>query len=269
MDVILLVLTYAGLGAVAGLLAGLLGVGGGLVMVPGLYWVLTGQGLEAGAMHIAVATSMAVIIPTGLMSARSHAKRGAVDWALWRRWLPGVIAGVVAGTLFANHMDKDSLRLFFGIALLCLAGLLLWTPHEIKGRTLPETRGAMLPLGAVIGIVSAMAGIGGATLSVPMMRWMNRPLPRAIGTASALGVAIAIPACIMYLLLTPAGVVDAPWVVGSVHIKAAACLALASMPMAPVGARLTHSLPVRTLKIIFVSFMTVIAVKLLGEGRFW
>jgi uncharacterized protein len=217
-------------------------------------------------MHIAVATSMAVIIPTGFMSARSHAKRGGVDWELWWRWLPGVIGGVIAGTLLANHMPKEILRLFFGILLMLLAGLLLWTPHENSYKQIPEKPFVMLPLGAFIGIVSAIAGIGGATLSVPAMRWMNRPMPRAIGTASALGVVIAIPACIMYLLLTPQGTAHTPWVIGSVHLKAALFLALASMPMAPVGAKLTHTLPVRTLKFVFAGFMFFVALKLLSEG---
>ena len=266
MDFLILALTYLALGAGAGLLAGLLGVGGGLIMVPGLYWILSGQGITEGAMHIAIATSMAVIIPTGFMSARTHAKRGGVEWPLWRRWLPGVIGGVIGGTFIANHMDTDHLRIFFGIALLLLAALLLWTPHEGDHKAVPEHWGAMLPLGALIGVVSAMAGIGGATLSVPTMRWMGRPLPKAIGTASALGVAIAIPACIMYLMLSPEGTQPMPWVVGSIHVKAAACLAVASMPMAPVGARLTHTLPVRTVKIIFVCFMTFVSLKLLTEG---
>lgn len=266
MDFIILTLAYLALGGIAGLLAGLLGVGGGLIMVPGLYWILSHQGVTEGAMHIAIATSMAVIIPTGFMSARSHAKRGGVEWALWRRWLPGVIGGVVGGTLIVGHMDTDSLRIFFGLALLALASLLLWTPHEGDHKKVPDHPLMMLPLGAGIGIVSAMAGIGGATLSVPAMRWMGRPLPRAIGTASALGVAIAIPACAMYLVLAPEGVPKTDWVVGSVHLKAAACLALASMPMAPLGAKLTHTLPVRTVKIIFVCFMAFVSLKLLTEG---
>lgn len=266
MTIAMLVLAYGGLGALTGFLAGLLGVGGGLVMVPGLYWIFTAQGFYAGAMHMAVATSMAVIIPTGFMSARAHAGRNGIDWPLWRRWLPGVLAGVIAGTLLAHLMPKDVLRTCFGILLLVLAGLLLRTPQENPYKKLPDTWAATLPLGVVIGIVSAMAGIGGATLSVPAMRWMDRPMPRAIGTASALGVAIAVPACAMYLWLVPAGAPHAPWVVGTVHLKAAACLALASMPMAPVGARLTHTLPVRTLKIVFVAFMALVSGKLLLEG---
>jgi len=266
MDFILLLLAYLALGAAAGLSAGLLGVGGGLIMVPGLYWILTHQGVTDGAMHIAIATSMAVIIPTGIMSARAHHKRGGVDWSLWRRWVPGSVIGVIIGTLTVSNMDTESLRIFFGFALLSMAGLLLWTPHEGDHKKIPEHPAAMLPLGALIGVIAAMAGIGGATLSVPIMRWMGRPLKRAIGTASALGIAIAAPACVMYLMLAPEGYVTAPWVVGSVHLKAAACLALASMPMAPVGAKLTHTLPVRTVKIIFVCFMVIVSLKLLSEG---
>lgn len=265
---LILAATYAGLGSITGLLAGLLGVGGGMVMVPALYWILSTQGLADSAMHIAVATSMAVIIPTGFVSARSHYKRGGVDWALWRRWVPGAIAGVIIGTLMASHMPKDILRIFFGTLLLMLAGLMVWTPHTSPKRQLPETLSVMLPLGALIGFISALAGIGGATLSVPAMRFMNRPLPRAIGTASALGVAIAIPACAMYLVLAPYGHVNAPWVVGSVHLKAALLIACTSLPMAPVGAKLTHTLPVRTVKIVFVFFMVLVSAKLLLEGVF-
>jgi uncharacterized membrane protein YfcA len=266
METIVFIATCLGLGAIAGILAGLLGVGGGLVMVPGLYWILSAQGLDESAMHIAVATSMAVIIPTGFMSARSHAKRGGVDWALWRKWLPGVLTGVVIGTLIANGMPKDALRIFFGVMLILLAAFLLWTPHEGPKKILPQTYPVMIPLALVIGVVSAMVGIGGATLSVPTMRWMNKPMPQAIGTASALGVAIAILACIMYLVLTPAGAAPIPGIVGSIDIKAAACLAIASMPLAPLGARLTHTLPVRTLKFVFAAFMVVVALKLLSEG---
>lgn len=266
MDMVLFVGICLSLGAVAGVLAGLLGVGGGLVMVPGLYYILTATGMAEGAMHIAVATSMAVIIPTGCMSARSHYKRGGIDWTLWKRWLPGVLTGVIMGTLIANQMPKDALRIFFGVVLILLATLLIWTPHEGPKKIVPQTLRVMIPLGLLIGVVSAMVGIGGATLSVPIMRWMNKPMPQAIGTASALGIAIAIPACIMYMILTPEGGIAGPWIVGSVDLRAAACLALASMPLAPFGARLTHTLPVRTLKFVFVGFMTLVAVKLLSEG---
>jgi uncharacterized membrane protein YfcA len=266
MEILIFIAACLGLGAVAGVLAGLLGVGGGLIMVPGLYWILSSQGLGESAIHIAIATSMAVIIPTGFMSARAHARRGGVDWALWKRWLPGVIAGVVAGTLVANAMPKAALQIFFGTALIALAAFLFWTPHEGPKKILPQTWSVMLPLGALIGVISAMVGIGGATLSVPTMRWMNKSMPVAIGTASALGVAIAIPACLMYLMLTPEGAVADPFIVGSVDLRATACLAAASMPLAPYGAKLTHAMPVRRLKLFFAAFMVLVALKLLSEG---
>lgn len=269
MDMFLLIALYLAIGSIAGFLAGLLGVGGGMIMVPALYAVFSQNGMDDQAMHMAIATSLAVIIPTGCMSAWSHNRKGGIDWALWRRWLPGTVIGVVIGAFVADAMSGAHLRLFFGLLLLALAALMLKSPTNHAHATLPDSMKTMLPAGLFVGLISSMAGVGGATVSVPVMRWLGRPMPLAIGTAAALGVVIAIPGTISFMLLDPPGAdIATPWVVGAVNVKAALMLSLASLPLAPVGAMLTHRLPREVLRRVFVGFMILVSLRLLLDGYF-
>ena len=183
-----------GAGAAGGLLAGLLGVGGGIVIVPALDLALTLAGVEpAVALHVAVATSMATIVPTSISSSRSHARRGAIDGAVVRRWSLPIVVGAFAGSLFASSVDARVLSGVFGVvALLAALKMVLPLDGVVLRQGLPAgLGGASIP--ASIGAISAMMGIGGGTLTVPAMTLCGEPVHKAVGTAALLGLWISVP----------------------------------------------------------------------------
>lgn len=248
---------YLALGAVAGLLAGLLGVGGGLVIVATLVWLLPAQGIpEAHVMHVALATSLASIVLTGISSARAHHLRGSVLWPSVRWLVPGLLLGGVVGAIFATTLSGETLR--YVVAGFCyLAGLQLafgQTRAEGSPGAVPTSPG-LSAAGVGIGAVSAVVGIGGGSLTVPLLVWLGVAPVRAVGTSSACGVAIALAAAAGYVGLgPPAGTLPAgSW--GYIYLPAAAGIALASILAAPWGTRLAHRLSGTTLKRVFALFL--------------
>lgn len=248
---------YLALGASAGLLAGLLGVGGGLVIVAALAWILPAQGIPAEhAMHVALATSLASIVLTGLSSARSHHKRGSVMWrsVLWL--VPGLVLGGWLGAGLATTLAGDTLRwAVAGFCFLAAAQLALGQPRARATRTeAPATPGLTLA-GIGIGGLSAIVGIGGGSLTVPLLVWLGVAPVRAVGTSSACGVAIGLASAASYIGHGPvAGSLPAgSW--GYVYLPAAAGVALASILTAPWGARLAHRLSGGALKRVFALFL--------------
>jgi uncharacterized membrane protein YfcA len=253
-----------GAGAAGGLLAGLLGVGGGIIIVPVLDLALTLAGVDpAVAMHVAVATSMATIVPTSISSSRSHAKRGAVDGDVVRHWSLPIVIGSLAGALLAASVDARVLSGVFGVvALFAALKMLLPLDHLVLRPSLPRgVGGAALP--ASIGAVSAMMGIGGGTLSVPSMTLCGVPVHKAVGTAALLGLWISVPATLGYLLASTEGEVVPPWSIGHVSLPGFAIIAPVSWLVAPVGARLAHSLDRRRLSAAFGVFLLVVAARML------
>jgi uncharacterized membrane protein YfcA len=253
-----------GAGAAGGLLAGLLGVGGGIVIVPALDLALTLAGVDpAVALHVAVATSMATIVPTSISSSRSHAKRGAVDGEVVRRWGLPIVIGSLAGALLASSVDARVLSGVFGVvALLAALKMLLPLDQVVLRPSLPGgLGGAALP--ASIGAVSAMMGIGGGTLSVPAMTLCGEPVHKAVGTAALLGLWISVPATLGYLLANTAGEVIPPWTVGHVSLPGFAIVSPVAWLVAPLGARLAHSLDRRRLSAAFGAFLLLVAARML------
>lgn len=188
-------------GAVGGVLAGLLGVGGGIVIVPVLDTALGFAKVDpAIRMHVAVATSLATIVPTSISSSRAHNKKGAVDFALLKRWAVPIFLGSIAGTLVAAQVDSTVLAAVFGvIALLVAVKMLLPLENVTIASDVP--RGVTAPLlPAFIGVLSSMMGIGSGTLSVPILTLLNRPIHHAVGTAALFGLLISLPATIAYVL---------------------------------------------------------------------
>jgi uncharacterized membrane protein YfcA len=253
---------YVGLGLVVGFVAGLLGVGGGLIIVPVLIMLLHAQGLAAGIEpQLALGTSLASILFTSLSSVRAHHRHGAVEWLLVRRIVPGILLGTLAGAVLAAQMSAWVLKLFF-IAFLFYAAIQMWldfkpAPH----RGLPGRAGTTLA-GALIGGVSSWVGIGGGTLSVPFMLWHNVPLHRAIATSAAIGFPIAIAGALGYVVGgwgasgRPAGSL------GFVYLPALAGIAVGSVLTAPLGARTAHRLPVRPLKRVFALLLLTLALRM-------
>jgi uncharacterized membrane protein YfcA len=253
-----------GAGAAGGLLAGLLGVGGGIVIVPALDLALTLVGVEpAVALHVAVATSMATIVPTSISSSRSHARRDAIDGAVVRRWSLPIVAGALAGSLFASSVDARVLSGVFGVvALLAALKMVLPLDGVVLRQGLPGgVGGAVIP--ASIGAVSAMMGIGGGTLTVPAMTLCGEPVHKAVGTAALLGLWISVPATIGFLLGDTHGESLPPLTVGYVSLAGFAIIAPVAWLVAPLGARLAHSLDRRKLSAAFGVFLLVVAGRML------
>ncbi len=237
------------LGLAAGFVAGLLGVGGGLVIVPVLAWLLEAQGYTHNAMHYALGTSLASILFTSISSLRAHHARGAVEWSTVRRITPGILFGTFAGAALAARLSPLPLKIFFVVFLFYAAIQMWWNFKPAAHRQLPGNIG-MFGAGGVIGAVSSWVGIGGGTLSVPFQLWCNVPLHRAIGTSAAIGLPIAAAGAAGYALHGPAGAA-LPGSLGYIHLTALACIAIGSVATAPLGARSAHALPVGKLKRIF------------------
>lgn len=258
-----LVLILAASGLVAGFAAGLLGVGGGIVTVPVLEYSLRFAGVpEEYRMHVAVATSLAAIIPTAISSARSHHSRGAVDWDLAKRWAAPMVAAAFAGSLLASHAPLAVLAGVFGaVALIIAAKMLLpldqlrfaeQVPRGIKGGALAWT----------IGGVSAVMGIGGGTLAVPTLNLCGYPIHRAVGTAAFFGLLISVPGTIGYLLARPE--TGLPWLtVGFVSVAGLAVIGPGAMLTATLGARAAHALSRRRLAQAFGVFLLFVGSRML------
>jgi uncharacterized membrane protein YfcA len=249
-------------GVVAGFAAGLLGVGGGIVTVPVLEFSLRFAGVpEEWRMHVAVATSLAAIIPTSISSARTHHRRGAVDWQLARSWGVPIVLGAIAGSVLASHAPLAVLAGIFGsMALLIALKMLLPLDHLRAAREVPGGVGGWL-LATLIGGVSAIMGIGGGTLTVPTLNLCGYPIHRAVGTAAFFGIFISVPGTMGYLLARPP--VDLPWAtVGFVSLVGLAIIAPGSMLTAALGARVAHQLSRRRLSQAFGLFLLFVGTRM-------
>ncbi|MBF0306901.1 MAG: sulfite exporter TauE/SafE family protein [Alphaproteobacteria bacterium] len=248
-------------GLIAGVVAGLLGVGGGIVIVPVLFHLLGLAGVDpAIKMHLAVGTSLATIIPTAITSMRAHARRGAVDHDLLRLWAPAVFLGVVAGTALAAFWAKGTVltAVFATVALLVAANMAIRPePRPVVGG-LPG-RWAQWALAMVIGGFSAMMGIGGGTLGVPILSAFAYPIRRAVGTASAIGLIVSLPGTIGFVA-AGLGHDGLPFgSLGYVNLVGVALIVPASILTVPLGAKLAHSMPVAWLRRAFALFLLLTA----------
>lgn len=259
-----LVAGLAATGVISGVLAGLLGVGGGIVIVPVLFWVLTLFHFPAAIInHLAVATSLAVIIPTSISSMRAHRKRGNVDHSLLNLWGPAIFVGALIGGIMSKYIPGEGLRLVFGIVGLLVAINMAIPRHLVISQHLPRSHWVNRAIAAVIGFISSLMGIGGGTLSVPTLAGFSFPVHRAVGTSSALGLLIAIPAVAGFIWagLDVAG--RPPLSLGYVSLPAAAIIAPISFLTAPSGARLAHALNPRYLRLAFAFFLMLTAGRML------
>lgn len=254
---------YFVLGLATGFVAGLLGVGGGLIIVPVLITQLHAAGLGAGAeAQIALGTSLAVIVFTSLSSVRAHHQHGAVEWPLVRRIAAGALFGTLVGALLAARVPSQVLKVFF-VVFLAYAALQMWLDFKPAAHRSAPGRLRSGLAGGVIGAVSSWVGIGGGTLSVPFMVWHNVPLHRAIATSAAIGFPIALAGAVGYAIGgwsrpgLPAGSL------GFVYLPALLGIVLGSVLTAPLGARTTHRLPVRRLKRVFALLLAVLALRMI------
>ena len=256
-------LIYLALGAFAGTLAGMLGVGGGLVIVPVLAWVFVGFGFDAGViMHLAVGTSLATIVFTSLSSVRAHHRRGAVQWPAVGRLLPGIVLGVFLGALLAERLPTGALRTVFGVFELVVAAQMGFALLPEAHRALPGRAGMTLA-GAVIGGVSAVVGIGGGTLTVPFLTWCGVAMRQAVATSAACGLPIAVAGAAAFAWTGSGNAALPQQSLGYLYLPALLGVAASSILFAPAGAWLAHSLPTAVLKRFFAVFLAVLGGKML------
>jgi len=254
-----------GIGLTSGFLGGLLGIGGGTVIVPALLFCLPRLGVHGSDLtQVAIATSMAVIIPTSISSTRAHALRGAVDWTALTRLAPGVAAGALVGTLLAVTIGGKALLLAFIAFALFALWRMLATPAQAQ-HDLPCLPGAaqLSFKGAGIGMLSSLVGVGGGLLSVPLLAG-HIPLKRAVGTGAALALPLAATGMLGYALAGHSVACGASCL-GYIYLPAAAATSLASIATAPLGARLAHHWPVATLKRAFALMLVVVVADLAAK----
>ncbi|MFO8154556.1 MAG: sulfite exporter TauE/SafE family protein [Pseudomonadota bacterium] len=253
---------YLMIGALAGTLGGLMGIGGGLVVVPALAFWFAAAGYEAGAMHMAVGTSLATIPFTLASALFAHARRGAVEPALLAGLFPGAAFGALAGALLVGQLSSTVLAVLFGIFLLLVAANMALGRRPSPSRRPPRWPGALVS-GAVIGGISAPMGVAGGTLTVPWLVWHNVALTRAVGTATAVGIPVAL-AGVAGFVYSGLGVAERPpQSLGWVHWPAVAAIVPAAVLAAPLGARLAHTLPTMLLRRLFATVLAVVAVRML------
>lgn len=274
-EILPLLALLVSLGAVAGFLAGLLGVGGGIILVPGLYAVFNflqpSMGFDVThLMHLCVGTSLAIIIPTGFSSAWAHHKRGSVDFNLVKMIGGGIIVGVIFSTWVVQGLDALSMKMIFASAILVLAIIMIANPSRFQISTEDPKQPFSSLAGFVIGGLSTLIGIGGATLGVPYLSLHGVPMHRAVGSASAMGLVIAVPAAIGFMIIGSGQNNLPPFSVGYVNFMAWIAIIPVSVSVAPLGVRVAHKISVTRLKVIFAIFMMAVALNmwrkiLLGE----
>jgi uncharacterized membrane protein YfcA len=268
-DLVPMALWLLGAGVAGGLMAGLLGVGGGIVMVPVMATVFQLMGMPTEIiMHMAVATSLAVIVPTGLSSARSHAKRGAVAKDLLVLWAPAMVIASFIGGISAGFYSAFVLRIIFGVMAFFIAiNSVVPLQKKLMGGLSASPITHRLSA-AFIGYISSLMGIGGGSLSVPTMTVLGTPVHTAVGTSSALGVFIALPAAIGFII-SGWGVAGLPaYSIGYISLPAMAALAVGAIMFAPVGAFIAHKLSAVLLKRVLAIYLLIVGTRMIIQALF-
>jgi uncharacterized protein len=256
-------LAYVVTGAFVGFLAGLLGIGGGMTLVPVLAAMFAAQHLTPDhTVHLALGTGMASVMFTSSASVRTHHRLGGVDWSLVRRIGPGMVAGTLLSSALSGRLPQRVLALAFAAIVYAGATQILLGRKPAAARSLPGTP-ALLAVGLGIGVVSGLVSAGGAFMTVPFMLFCGVAMTTAIGTGAALGVPVAAVGTIGYVL-SGWSVAELPqFSLGFVYLPALLAIVAASMFTAPVGARAAHRLPVVTLRRVFAGLLYVLASKML------
>ncbi len=258
------------IGAFAGVLAGLLGVGGGIVLVPSFFY--TFQTLGYGGpqlMQICLATSLATIVVTSIRSVLSHHKKGAVDWHILKTWGPGIALGALAGVAVAASLRSTTLQGIFGILGIVIGAYLgLGRAHWRLGTAMPAglPRAVASP---VVGFLSVLMGIGGGSFGVPLMSLYGVPIHRAVATAAGFGLTIAVPSVAGFLFFEVSAANRPPLTVGAVNLVAFAVVIAMTLVTAPMGVRLAHAMDPKPLRRVFAVFLTLVALNMLRKSLGW
>jgi uncharacterized protein len=254
-----LILELAFLGTVTGFLAGLLGIGGGMLMVPFVTIILTSKGYPPDyTVKMAVATSLATICFTSLSSVRAHQRRGAVQWPIVRLLAPGILLGSMAGAQFAVALPARILSILFATFVAFSATQMFLNRKPKPTRTMPGALGTF-SMGGLIGMLSSLVGAGGAFISVPFMTWCNVKIHHAVGTSAALGFPIALAGTLGYMWAGRDLPQMPPGSVGYLYLPGLAVISLASISTAPLGARTAHRMDIRPLQKVFAAVLYILA----------
>lgn len=254
-------------GAVAGVLAGLLGVGGGIVLVPAFFYVFGALGFGGPhLMQICLATSLATIIVTSVRSVLSHNKKRAVDWEILRSWAPGIVIGAALGMLTAASLRSGTLQLIFGVLALIVGlymafGRASWRLAEVMPSGVKRMMASPL-----LGFMSVLMGIGGGSFGVPFMSLHGVAIHRAVATAAGFGVVIAVPAVIGFLFMSIDPALRPPFTVGAVNLVAFFVVIAMTLLTAPIGVKLAHAMDAGPLKKAFGVFLTLVALNMLRKA---
>jgi len=262
---------FAGLllaiGAFAGVVAGMLGVGGGIILVPAFFYTFAALGYGgAQLMQVSIATSLATIVVTSTRSVLAHHRKGAVDWGILRGWAPGIALGAALGVVAASGLRSVVLQGIFGV-LGIVVGLYLGLgqTHWRLGRAMP-TGWLRAGLSAVVGFLSVLMGIGGGSFGVPLMSLYGVPIHRAVATAAGFGLLIATPSVAGFLLLDIPAAAKPPFTIGAVNLVAFGLVIAMTLITAPIGVRLAHAMDPKPLKRLFAVFITLVALNMLRKA---
>ncbi len=261
-----LILILLLMGTAGGFAAGLLGIGGGMVLVPFITMIFTAKQFPPQVVvHMAIATSLATILFTSLSSVRAHHKHGAVLWPVVARLAPGIVIGSWIGPWIGKQLDTSAMAMVFAIFVACSATQMLRNAQPHASRALPGTPG-MLAAGGTIGVVSGLVGAGGGFLSVPFMSWCNVKVHNAVATSAALGFPIALSGTLSNIFWGWNEPGLPQYSLGYIYLPALVVIAAASMTMAPLGARAAHRMPVKRLKRIFAFVLYALAAYMLWKA---
>jgi uncharacterized membrane protein YfcA len=261
-----LIIAFLVLGTFTGFAAGLLGIGGGMLLVPFITMLLTLNGFPAELIvHMAIATSLSTIMFTSLSSVRAHHRRGAVMWPVVKLLAPGILIGSWIGPWIGTQLNSSGLALFFAVFVGLSATQMLFDKKPAASRELPKAPG-MLAAGSIIGVLSGLVGAGGGFISVPFMTWCNVKIHHAVATSAALGFPIALAGTLSNIYFGMNEPNLPPGALGFIYLPALLVVSLASVTTAPMGARLAHALPVKSLKKVFAAVLYALAAYMLYKS---
>lgn len=264
-----IILAFLATGVLSGTIAGLLGVGGGMILVPVIVWILASQGLAEGyAIKIALASSLAIIIPTSMSSALAHYRSGALRTDIVKQMLGGIVAGTIIGSLLVDRLPEQWLRIIFAVGCWTIAAKMLFGGNPKPSRSLPNNI-ILNAVGGLIGSLSALLGIGGGSLTVPFLHYCNINMRSAVATSSACGLPIAVSGAIT-LAISGMDIKTLPdYSLGYVYLPAFVAISTTAIIFAPVGAKLAHTLPVGTLKKVVALFLVIAGTKMTASVMGW
>ena len=257
------------IGGFAGVLAGLLGVGGGIVLVPAFFYAFQTLGYDGPQlMQMCLATSHATIVVTSVRSVLSHNKKGAVDWEMLKSWAPWIGIGAVIGVVAAEYLRSDSLMLVFGVMAMIVALHMAFGRASWRLGDAPPDGGGKAGLATGVGFLSVLMGIGGGTFGVPLLSLYNVAVHRAVATAAGFGLIIAVPSVIGFIISGWAAPDRPDFTLGYIHVPAFAIIVPMTVLCAPYGVKMAHSLNPKPLKLLFAFFLFVTALNMLRRGLY-